>query len=85
MVISYLFFNGKEVTKFKSQYFKLKHVYPMCLGHISSDFNQADRRSTGLNEYVYDFSVDYGVAAVADILDSHTYLMKKNNIIIEFI
>ena len=53
----------------------------MCFGNISSDFNQAYRKSTGLNGYVYDFSVDYGAAAVADILDSHAYLMKKNNII----
>ena len=33
----------------------------------------------GLDEdgYVYDFSVDYDAMAVGDILDIHTYLMKK--------
>ena len=35
----------------------------------------------GLNRYVYDFSVDYDVTAVDDILDIHKYLMKKNNMI----
>ena len=30
---SYLFVSGKEVIKFKSQNFKLKHAYPMCLGN----------------------------------------------------
>ena len=29
---------------------------------------------------VYDFGADYNVAAVDDILDIHTYLMKKNDI-----
>ena len=36
---------------------------------------------TGLNGYVYDFSVDYDAIAVDDILDIHKYLMKKNNMI----
>ena len=49
----------------------------MCLGNISIDFNQADRKSTGLNEYIYDFSVDYNAITVDDILDIHNYLMKK--------
>ena len=59
----------------------LKHVYPTYLGNISSDFNQAERKLTGLKGYVYDFSVDYNAIAVDDILDIHKYLMKKNNII----
>ena len=33
---------------------------------------------TGLNGYVYDFSVDYDAIAVDDILDIHKYLMKKD-------
>ena len=53
---SYLFVNCKQVVNFKFQDFKPRHVYPMCLGNISSDFNQADRKSTGLNGYIYDFS-----------------------------
>ena len=36
---------------------------------------------TGLNGYVYDFSVDYDPIAVDDIKDIHKYLMKKNNIV----
>ena len=35
-------------------------------------------KETGLNGYVYDFSVDYDAIAVDDILDIHKYLMKKN-------
>ena len=38
-------------------------------------------KKTGLNGYVYDFSVDYDAADVDDIKDIHMYLMKKNNIV----
>ena len=38
-------------------------------------------KDTGLNGYVYDFSVDYDAIAVDDILDIHKYLMKKNKMI----
>ena len=38
-------------------------------------------KKTGLNGYVYDFSIDYDAAAVDDILDIHNYLMKKNDIV----
>ena len=38
-------------------------------------------KKMGLNGYVYDFSADYDVIAVDDILDIHKYLIKKNNMI----
>ena len=41
-------------------------------------------KKTGLYGYVYDFSVDYDAIAVADILDIHKYLMKKNGIVLNF-
>ena len=37
-------------------------------------------KNTGLNGYLYDFSVDYDAIAVDDILDIRKYLMKKNSI-----
>ena len=36
---------------------------------------------TGVNGYVYDFSVNYDAIAVDDILEIHNYLMKKNDIV----
>ena len=38
-------------------------------------------KKAGFNGFVYDFSVDYDAVAVDDILDIHTYLMKKKKII----
>ena len=45
------------------------------------DFSKDNMKNTELNRYVYDFSVDYDVIAVDDILDSNKYLMKKNGIV----
>ena len=38
-------------------------------------------RNTGLNGFVYDFSVDYDAIAVDDILVIQNCLMKKNDIV----
>ena len=46
------------------------------------DFNQADRKPTGLYGYVYDFSVDYEAIANDKTVDIHHYLMKKKNNIV---
>ena len=37
-------------------------------------------KRTGLNDYVYDFSVDCAAINVDDIRNIHKYLMKKNDI-----
>ena len=49
--------------------------------NISKDFSVDNMLRTGLNGYVYDFSVDYNAITVDDILDIHKYLMESNNII----
>ena len=37
-------------------------------------------KKTGLNQYVYDISVDHDFIAIDNTLDIHKYLMKKSNI-----
>ena len=37
-------------------------------------------KKTGLKRYVYDFSVNYDSIDVDDIVDTHKYLMKKDDI-----
>ena len=54
---------------------------PLCLGNISEDFSVHNMKKTGLNGYVYDFSVDYDAIAVDDTLHIHSHLMKKNDIV----
>ena len=77
---SYLFVNGTENTKFKANVSNIV-ANPLCLGNISKDFPAANMKKARLYEWVYDFSVDYRAIAIDDILDTHKYLMKKNNII----
>ena len=77
---SYLFVNGIKITKFKAKDSEIT-TYLLCLGNISKDWLVDNMKKTGLNGYVYDFSVDYDAIAVSDILDIHKYLMKKNEIV----
>ena len=76
---SYLFVNSTEIHKFKAKDSEIVTT-PLCLGNISKDFSVDNMKKTGLNGYIYDFSVDYGAIAVDDILDIQKYLMEKSNI-----
>ena len=76
---SNLFVNDKEVVKFKAKNQSVSGK--LSLGNISADVNQADRKSTELYGYVYDFSVDFNAIAVDDILDIHKYVMETNGIV----
>ena len=55
---SYLFVNGAEIHKFKAKNSEIV-ANPLCLGNISRDFFVDNMKKTRLNEFVYDFSVDY--------------------------
>ena len=77
---SYLFVNSTEIYKFKVKDSEIIAT-PLYLGNISKDWSVDNMKDTGLNGYVYDFSVDYGSIDVDDIKDIHKYLVKKNNIV----
>ena len=55
---SYLFVNSVEIIKFKAKDSEIVAT-PLCLRNISKDFSLDNMKKTGLNGYVYDFSVDY--------------------------
>ena len=74
---SYLFVNGTKIHKFKAKDSEIA-ASPLCIGNISKDFSVDNMKKTGLNGYIYDFSVDYDAIAVGNILDIHKYLMEKN-------
>ena len=75
-----MFVNGKEIHKFKAKDSEIVATL-LCLGKISKDWTVDNLKKTGINGYVYDFSVDYDAIAVDVILDIHNYLMKKNDIV----
>ena len=76
---SHLFVNGVEIIKFKAKESDIVAT-PLCLGNISKDFSVDNMKKMGLNRFIYDFSVNFDVIAVDDILDIHKYLMKKHGI-----
>ena len=55
---SYLFVNGKQIHKFKVKDSEIVAT-PLCLRNISEDWTVDNMKKTGLNRYVYNFSVDY--------------------------
>ena len=73
---SCLFVNGTKIYNFKAKDSEIV-ARPLCLGNISKDWLIDNMKKTGLNGYVYDFSVDYDATDVDDIKDIHKYLMKK--------
>ena len=77
---SYLFVKETEIYKFKAKDSEIV-ASPLCLGNISKDWLIDNMKKTGLNGYVYDFSVDYKAVDADDIKNIRKYLMKKNNMI----
>ena len=73
---SYLFVNGTEIHKFKTKDSEIVAA-PICLRNISRDISVDNVKETGLNGYVYDFSIDYNAIPNKKILDIHKFLMKK--------
>ena len=55
---SFLFVNSAEIYKFKVKDSEIVATW-LCLGNISKDLSADNMKKTGINGYVYDFSVDY--------------------------
>ena len=79
---SYLFVNGKEVTKCKAKISEIK-ANQLTIGSISTSANPSgsDVEDNKLYGNFYDFSVDYSAISDDKIQNTHDYLMKKNGII----
>ena len=77
---SYLFVNGKEIFKFKTNNGNANLPTRFCLGSISDGFNGTESREVSVGRNVYDFSVDYNAIDMWDILNIHKYLMVKDTI-----
>ena len=77
---SYLFVNGTKVIKIKAKDPEIA-AYLLRLGNILKDWSVDNMKKTGLKGNIYGFSADYDAITVADILDIHKYIMKKNGIV----
>ena len=79
-IVIYLFVNGTETIKFKPKVSETV-VTPLSLGNMSKDLSVDNLENNVFYGSVYDFSVDYDIIAVYNILDIHKYLMEKNSIV----
>ena len=73
-----------KIVKFKAKDSEIV-ASPICLGNISKDWSTDNMKKTGLNGYVYEFSVDYRTfnSSIFDknISGIHNYFMVKYAII----
>ena len=72
---SFSFVNATKIHQFKANDSEIKNL--LWLGSISKDFTSINMKKTGLNCYVYDFSVDHNIINTNNIIDIHKYLMKN--------
>ena len=77
---SYLFVNGKEIIRFKTNNKNVNFPTRFCLENISDGFSATESREVSLNENAYDFSIDYNSIDKSDILNIQKRLMTENNI-----
>ena len=68
-----------KIYNFKAKDSEIK-PYPLPLGNISKDFAANGTKKPRLNGYLFDFSVDYNIIHSSNVINSHKYLMKKQNI-----
>ena len=73
---SFLFVNTTKIHQFKAKDSEIKR-YPLCLRNFSKDFLVDNIKKAGLNEYIYDISVDYNIADTRNIINIHKCLLKK--------
>ena len=71
---SYLFVNGTELLNLKQKILRLQQLH-YAQETLRKEFSEDNMKKTGLNGYVYHFSVDYDAIAVDDLLETHNYLM----------
>ena len=63
-----IFVNGVEIYKFEAKDSEM-NADSLCLGNVSKDFSVHNTKKTWWYGHVYDFSVDYDITDVVDILD----------------
>ena len=70
----------QKIYQFEGKSSEIKPQHPLCLGNISKGFTANNMKKTGLNWYIYDFSVDYNIVDTSNITNIHKHLMKKHDI-----
>ena len=69
-----MYSNGVKIYQFKANNSEMK-LYSLCLGKISRDYTVDNMKKTGLNGYVFGFSVDWNTIGVTVIWNVQNYLI----------
>ena len=64
---------------FKTNNKKINFPNQLCLGSVYTKFDYVDSKEVCLKGNVYGFLVDYNTIGKSEILNTHKYLMVKNN------
>ena len=81
---SYLFANGKEIFKFKTDNENVNFPTQFCHANLSNGFSATDSSKVSLNGNVYDFSVDYKSIDKSNILKRKKTNLPNNNYLLWF-
>ena len=73
LLILQKYINSKQKILKQKKYF-------LCLGNASKASTSINMRKTGLNSYVYEFSVEYNIFDIINIINNNKYLRKKHDI-----
>ena len=77
---SYLFVNRKEIYEFKANNKNVNFQTQFYLGSMSNKFYFIEPIELSFQGNVYSISVDYNAIDKSDVLNSHKYIIVKNNI-----
>lgn len=71
-----MYANGVKIFQFQAKEYRI-NAYPLCLRNTSKDFSVDNMKKSGLNRYVYSFSVDCKNIDISGITEINKYLIKK--------
>ena len=71
---SSLFVNKQKLVNLKHL---IIHVFYFSLGSVSKGFTKAEIDEITLNEDIYEFSIDYDIIDMENILSIHEHLMER--------
>ena len=77
---SHVYVNGILMVDFVAKKFPAKNNLGFNLGNISRDFSGTEEEKTGFHGNIYEFSISHKTIDRSNIIDIHTYLMRKHKV-----
>ena len=75
-----MYVNGILMVDFVAKKFPTKNNLGFNLGNISRNFSGTEEEKTGFHGNIYEFSISHKAIDRSNIIDVHTYLMRKHEV-----